>query len=470
MGVVFHPDFDKNRWIYLWYSPRQTYNQAMTGSGPYRQLRLSRFTLKDDNTLLDGSEKILLKLPASSTDRWHSGGPMVFDAYGDLWGTFGNNGYDLKQSRCDSGGSVLSKTSADSSAEWGSSDTHSLRGGFWRIHPDSTEKGYSIPSGNFGEYWADRFQQEGRATLAAQYRDTSKVLPEVYVKGERSNFSIGVHPTKRWLAWGTVNYASNNDEFTLTNHPIFSGFPYFMANNTPTCNHGKSKDKPTNTSPLHSGVDTLPPAVPGNYNNLENVAIGGPIYSFDPSVDYDKKFPPHFDNTWLMGSFATNHLWMARIDGSGQEPKAPANPVRMDGSGLFKNFPVRNFLQAMYGKEGALYVLNYSGTAYHDANNPGLFRVEYNGACRVPVGLARKLQPPYQSILINPAGIAIREAGAHRVALFDVKGGQVWSASAAGPREYRLEAIRNRAGLRPGVYFARVTTAAGSVEATVSVF
>src|SRR6185312_13563892 len=124
---------------------------------------------------------------------------------------------------------------------------------------------------------------------------------EIYVKGERSNFSIAVHPTKRWLAWGTVNYNSSQDEFNITNHPIFSGFPYFMANNDKTCNHDKTVAAPTNNSKFNSGVTILPPAIPGTLNNLENVAIGGPIYSFDPSLDYDYKFPPQFDNHWFVG-------------------------------------------------------------------------------------------------------------------------------------------------------------------------
>ncbi len=45
MGVAFDPKFETNRWIYLWYSPSQTYNQPMTGTGKNRQLRLSRFTI-----------------------------------------------------------------------------------------------------------------------------------------------------------------------------------------------------------------------------------------------------------------------------------------------------------------------------------------------------------------------------------------------------------------------------------------
>ena len=74
--------------------------------------------------------------------------------------------------------------------------------------------------------------------LAAQYRDTSKVLPEIYVKGERSNFSIAVHPTKRWLAWGEVNYGGGLDETNVTGNPIFAGYPYFHANNKTTTGSG----------------------------------------------------------------------------------------------------------------------------------------------------------------------------------------------------------------------------------------
>ena len=78
MGVAFHPDYAKNRWIYLWYSPSQLLGQN-------RQLRLTRMVVKTDNTLDMASEKILINILASKTDTWHSGGPMTFDAYGDLW-------------------------------------------------------------------------------------------------------------------------------------------------------------------------------------------------------------------------------------------------------------------------------------------------------------------------------------------------------------------------------------------------
>jgi cytochrome c len=474
MGVVFDPNYETNRWIYLWYSPKQLYqHDNVTTGGQNRQLRLARFTLKSDNSLDMASEKSLIKILASKTDTWHSGGPMQFDAYGDLWIAIGNNSLDLDPTACNTGGSVLSQTDSSASAEWGSSNTHSMRGGFIRIHPDdAAPKGYTIPKGNFGEYWADQFDKQGNATLAAQYRDTSKVLPEVYVKGERSNFSCAVHPTKRWLAWGTVNYNSSSDEYNITDHPIFSGFPYFMADNQPTCTHGKSADKPTNNSKFNSGVVDLPPAIGGTLNystTKENVAIGGPIYSFDPSLDYDYKFPPHFDNHWFVGSYASSHYYVVTVDASGSPLKASGSMLKLDQTGLLKNASFRNYLQSTFGKDGALYFLNYDGQTYGAPSDPGVVRVIYKGSCHVPVS-ARKVVAPYQSIWIDPLGITIKEAGPHMVALYDLKGHRVWNDQDMGPKVYRLSDIRARASLRPGLYMARVNTPAGEVSQRISVF
>jgi len=470
MGVVFDPGYEANRWIYLWYSPKSTFNQTMTATGKNRQLRLARFTVKTDNTLDMASEKSLIKILGSTTDQWHSGGPMQFDAYGDLWIAIGNNSNDLDPTACNTGGSVLSQTDSAQSAEWGSSNTHSMRGGFLRIHPDdAAPKGYTIPRGNFGEYWADQFEKQGNATLAAQYRDTSKVLPEVYVKGERSNFSLAVHPTKRWLGWGTVNYNSSQDEFNITNHPIFSGFPYFMANNDKTCNHDKTVAAPTNNSKFNSGVTTLPPAIPGTINNLENVAIGGPIYSFDPSLDYDGKFPPQFDNHWFIGSYASSHYYVVTVDTTGATFKSSGTPLRLDQTGLLKNASFRNYLQSMFGKDGALYFLNYDGGTYLTPINPGVTRVTYKGTCHVPVS-ARKVVAPYQSIWINQLGITIRESGPHVVSLYDLNGHRVWGDQGMGQKEYRLADLRAHAALHPGLYLARVNTPAGEVSRRISLF
>ena len=452
MGVAFDPKFAANRWIYLWYSPKQLIGQN-------RQLRLTRITVKTDNTLDMASEKTLINILASKTDTWHSGGPMQFDAYGDLWVGVGNNSSDLNPDACN----VLSPTDSTNSSEWGSSNTASLRGGFFRIHPDSSAKGYSIPRGNFGEYWGDQFEKQGKTAIAAQYRDPKKVLPEVYVKGERSNFSIGVHPTKRWLGWGTVNYASVNDEFNITDHPAFTGFPYYHNNNIKTCDHAIDAAAPRNTSPLNSGVADLPPAVPGSINNLVNVAIGGPIYHFDASLPSESKFPPHFDNKWIVTGFRGG-MWVVTVD---TVTLKPVNTLKVEGA-LFGSFTVRNHVMSMYGKDGALYILNYDGY-YNSSLNPGAMRVAYKGTCKTVA--ARDVRPePYQKIWVTAHGIEVGEPGRHTLSLYDMGGKRVWSAEAAGMEAYRFADIKARAGLPPGLYQARVASAAGTFTRAVSLF
>ncbi|HKP94746.1 MAG TPA: PQQ-dependent sugar dehydrogenase [Fibrobacteria bacterium] len=459
MGVAFDPGYARNRWLYLWYSPKELIGSQTNGN---RQLRLTRITVKSDNTLDMASEKILINILGSKTDTWHSGGPMTFDSYGDLWVAVGNNSTDLDPVKCSAGENVLSQTDSTASAEWGPSNTASLRGGFFRIHPDSSDRGYSIPRGNFGEYWADQFEKQGKADLAAQYRNPRKVLPEVYVKGERSNFSIAVHPTKRWLAWGTVNYSNVNDEFNITDHPVFTGFPYFHGNNLPTCDHHKDVNAPENTSKFNSGVTDLPPAVPGTLNNLVNVAIGGPIYSFDRSLNSKDKFPPHFDNKWLVAGF-NGGMWAVTLD---TNTLKSVNTQKMD-NGLFGGFRLRNHVMSMYGKDGALYVLNYDG--YYDQTvNPGAMRVAYKGACTVPLQAAGPKPQPYRKIWLSQTALTVGEAGPHEFGLYDVSGHRVFRARSGGGAEYPFSRLGGGAGLKRGVYTIRVETLQGSFVRRIS--
>ncbi len=458
-GVVLHPDFNNNRWMYLWFSPKERI-------GENRLLRLARVNVKSDNTFDTTGMKLLINIKGSKTDNWHSGGPMTFDAYGDLWMSVGNNSNDLVNSNVlilDSC-SVLSKTDSSNSAEWGSSNTASMRGGFLRIHPDSSAKGYSIPRGNFGEYWADQFDKLGKTALAAQYRDTAKVLPEVYVKGERSNFSIAVHPTKRWLAWGTVNTGDKLDEFNITDHPVFTGYPYFMADNQKSCTSITMNPlTPMNTSIYNSGVTELPPATPGAINNLVNVAIGGPIYTFDRSLVSDVKFPPHFHNKWLIGSFNAG-MWAATFDTTTMKV---TNMQKVDST-IFSSFTMRHYVQAMYGKEGALYILNYDG--FYSTVNPGIMRVTYTGNCK-PAIVATAPVPKreaYLKIWLSQTSLNVGEKGQHTFSLYKLNGDQVFHTEGIEGAEYRFGEIAKQNHLEPGIYAVKVQTTQGNFIRQIS--
>ncbi len=447
MGLALHPDFDTNHWMFLWYCPNKLVGQN-------RILRLSRFTVDGDNHLNMASEKTIIEILGSKSDAYHSGGPMTFDAYGDLWVTVGSNSWELDPASCN----VLSTTDSTQSAEWGPSNTASLRGGIFRIHPDSSNKGYSVPEGNFGDYWAKQWEAQGKTALAAEYRDTLKVLPEVYSKGDRSNFSISVHPTKRWLTWSVVNFAITFDEFNLVTHPVFSGYPYFHANNVPTCvDMPKSAATPKNNNPLHSGVVDLPPATPGVINNLVNVSISGPIYVFDPSLDSKTKFPPHLHQSWFQMGFTSGMQYFSTLD---TVNVSVLKTERVDQN-LFSAWKLRGPLQAKYGPDGSLYVLNYDG--FYSTINPGIFRMDYVGNCHVPITKTRPPGPQNRKpdFSLNGDLLSVHWPGKHAVSLFSLSGRRLGYREGQAAREYSLSELVGQKHLDPGVYMLEVRTLNG---------
>lgn len=469
MGVALDPNFQTNRWVYLWYIPPRV------GQNNYRG-RLSRFTLGPQDTLLAASEKNLIDILLSKTRTWHAGGPMRFDSHGDLWVTIGNNGNDLNGN-----GSQYSPTDSNANQEWGSSSTASMRGGVIRITPDTSTKGYSIPEGNFGDYWADHFETNGNATLAAQYRDPAKVLPEVYVKGTRSNFSIWVHPTKRWLAWGEVNYQTTNDEYHLLTTPAFTGFPYFHKNNvaTPgTITPAKDPLAPTNTSVMNSGVTQLPPAQPANLwfasgaatptTLPTNVAIGGDVYVYDRNLKSGVKFPPHFHHVWLMMQSLNNNVSVYGVRVDSASVTTSGTPARLDNAVLALNTApanVRRPVQASYGPDGALYFLNYGGGDYNATANSGVLRVAYTGSCHLePVAVSPSKPLSELRMSLHAGRLRILEAGHHEIMLFAADGREVFRATGQSGASYDLKALR---GTSQGVYSLRVKTANGTYARTL---
>src|SRR6185369_4587560 len=185
--------------------------------------------------------------------------------------------------------------------------------------------------------------------------------------------------------------------------------------------------------PFHLGADTLPPAVPGTLNNKINVAIGGPIYSYDVNNKYSNKFPPHFDNKWIIAGFGRSGapwgIWAVTVDDT-KDPFQSINATDLK-AGIFANVPIRNFIGAKYGKDGALYITNYDGD-YGTATNPGVVRVTYTGSCVTSIG-SQKPAAPYQKIWIEPAGITVGESGPSTVSLFDMSGKRVWIRQGLGP-------------------------------------
>jgi len=136
LGIAFHPDVARNRYVFLSYT-------APPQSGEALRSRVSRFTLRDDRTIDPGSERTILELSQPYTN--HNGGGIAFGPDGMLYLGFGDGG------------------SANDPMRYGQ-NLNSLLGKFLRIDvnvPDNGTARYAIPAdnpfaggGGRGEIWA----------------------------------------------------------------------------------------------------------------------------------------------------------------------------------------------------------------------------------------------------------------------------------------------------------------------------
>jgi hypothetical protein len=205
-----------------------------------------------------------------------------------------------------------------------------------------------------------------------------------------------------------------------------------------------------------------------------NVAIGGPMYAYDRNLKSGMKFPPHLHNSWVLmttyGSPSSGGLWLAKLDSV--TPALVGVPQQQATTGTVR-FTIRNPIHALYGPEGALYVLFYGSTgAYGSGNNPGLIRIAYNGSCHL-LPVAANPGPrhtPGIGVLLRGNSLLVREAGDHTLTLHDLSGRLLLQEKGVQGASYPLSEMREKLGLKAGIYALQVHTAIGSFVRNVSLF
>ena len=248
-GVILDPNFEKNRWIYLYYSVKG--KEAINS--------LVRYTWKGDKLDLS-SAKVLLKVPVQREECCHVGGGMLFDKDNNLLLSTGDNTF----SRSSDGFTPIDERKGEGArdAQKSSSNTNDLRGKILRIHPEA-DGTYTIPEGNLFP------------------KGMSKTRPEIYIMGNRSGWRMSLDSKTNWLYWGEVGPDGSNaldlrgpvsyDEFNRAKKAGNFGWPYFIGDNKPYWYYDfaskKSGDlydplRPVNNSPNNTGSNVLPPAEP----------------------------------------------------------------------------------------------------------------------------------------------------------------------------------------------------------------
>jgi cytochrome c len=375
LGLAKDPKFKENQWIYLYYSP----------AGDLEINRLSRFTLVDG--FLDKStEKIMLEIPVFR-GCCHSGGSLEFDSKGNLFLSLGD---DTTPFESDNYNPIDERTGrpANVDAQKTSGNSNDLRGSIIRITPQA-DGTYTIPEGNLFPV------------------GTPNTRPEIYVKGNRNPFRIGIDQRNGNLFWGEVGPDASfdslkrgpkgHDEFNLATKPGYFGWPYFVGNNKPYWKYDFEKQEslfefdpaaPKNTSPNNTGVEILPPATPAliwyPYDESTEFpmlgtggrnAMAGPVYYRADYEASEVRFPGYFDGKGIFYDWMRNWIFTVSLT----EDYKYDTMERFMPSTVFDK-PV----DMQFAKDGSLYILEY-GTFWSSQNDDsGIYRIEFAAGNRKP--------------------------------------------------------------------------------------
>ncbi|MER7729138.1 ThuA domain-containing protein [Streptomyces sp. NPDC096323] len=383
VGLALDPDFATNRWIYVNHSP----------AGSAEINRVSRFTVKSDDTLDMASEKTVIEVPAfrDSDEPGHTGGGLAFGPGGNLYigvgddtNPFSSDGYaplDERQGR------------EKFDAQRSSANTNDLRGKILRVQPKA-DGGYSIPDGNLFE------------------PGTAKTRPEIYAMGFRNSFRFAVDPETGWISaadYGPDANQANPDrgpegtvEWNLIKEPGFYGWPYCVGDNTPFNDYdfaartsGPKFDcgAPVNDSPNNTGLTKLPAAKPAtvwyDYHASAKfpeidvaggaAPMGGPFYHYDAASTSERKFPEYYDKTPFLYEWSRNFVKEFRLDDSGGLLKI--NP-------FVAQLALRAPIDMKFGPDGAMYLAEWGNGYGHANTDDGIYRIDYVAGNRAPLAKA----------------------------------------------------------------------------------
>ncbi|MBQ1160334.1 ThuA domain-containing protein [Streptomyces sp. A73] len=423
LGIELDPDFDKNGWVYLHYTPHSEINRDTHMA----ERRVSRFTLDEETDKLDlDSEKVLLKWPVQIHSCCHAGGGMAWDSKDNLYIATGDN----NSSRFSDGYSGNNpepnfKGVSFADARRTAGNTNNLNGKILRIHPED-DGTYTLPEGNL-------FTGEETAEGGGKTRG------EIYVMGVRNPARIAVDKKTDTLYAGWVGPDAQNpsptwgpakyDTFARITSAGNQGWPYCMGNKQPyrdrnlpdpskplgwyDCDHLK------NESPNNDGLVNIPPArnnniwyspqggapdFPRDENGVPSykldeqkltlswlkgggqAAMTGPLYRFDDELPAKGKWPSYWDGKWFVGDFydgdqPRHALVMPKGDTVGARP---AHAESLDRIVPVGEGGIRNLMDWKFGADGALYVLDYGRGFFTSDDKSALWRVTYRGGEPTP--------------------------------------------------------------------------------------
>lgn len=376
LGLTLDPDFKKNNWIYLLYTPNEL---------PIHQ-NISRFKIGKDNDIDLKSEQIIIQIPLEAEIGAHAGGSLAWDKDKNLYMSTGDNTVPFASDGYAPLDEIPGRIIYD--AQRSAGNTNDLRGKILRIHPEP-DGTYTIPEGNLFP------------------KGTAQTRPEIYAMGCRNPYRMSVDEETSIVYWGEIGPDAGNDgtngprgydEINQAKKAGNFGWPYFVGDSKPypeydfatkTLGSLYDANAPVNNSVNNTGIKNLPPAQKAMiwypYDKSAEFpdvglggrsAIAGPVYHFDSKLTSPTKFPEYFDKGLFIYDWMRNWVFVVRLDKDN-------NYLRMEPF-MEKTGDFRRPIDLEVGPEGSFYMLEYGSVYGIDNVDARLVRIDYNGGNRIP--------------------------------------------------------------------------------------
>ncbi|MFY1699773.1 ThuA domain-containing protein [Solwaraspora sp. WMMA2101] len=426
LGMTLDPAFTDNGWFYVYWMPHATIDRDKRVG----RRTISRFTYDHDTASIDQATRVdLLDWETQIHSCCHAGGGMTFDDAGNLYVSTG----DANSSGGSSGYSGNNWTQeyagiSFQDARRTAGNTNSLDGKILRIRPEP-DGTYSIPEGNL---------------FTGEEEGGGKTRTEIYVMGVRNPSRIAWDPVNDWLTAAWVGPDATNpdpelgpakyEHATIITSAGNQGWPYCMGNRQPYRDRSSTDASvltgwydcanPRNTSPRNTGLVELPPVrdsmiwyspqgggpvfptrtdgsglptyVPGEETFTRpylrgggQAVMNGPTYHRS-QVDTDSgvAWPAHWDGKWFIGdqSNADNRVAVTVDPAVVPDQGAPAyaEDLRRIIPGGNGGTQLQHWMDAKFGPDGALYLLDYGGGFFTLHSNQKLIRIVYEGGAPTP--------------------------------------------------------------------------------------
>ncbi|WP_233624935.1 ThuA domain-containing protein [Actinoplanes sp. ATCC 53533] len=427
LGIVPDPAFATNGWLYVYWMPHDSIDREKR----IGQRTVSRLTYDKATRTIDlATRKDLLKFPVQIHSCCHAGGGMAFDNKGNLYvGSGDNNSSEGSSGYSGNNWTAEYQGVSFQDARRTSGNTNDLAGKIIRIHPEA-DGTYTIPAGNLFP------------------PGTDKTRPEIYVMGVRNIARLQIDPERQWLTAGWVGPDASSpsptlgpakyETATILTSAGNQGWPYCMGNRQPYRDRSSTDatvltgwyncDNLKNSSPRNTGLVDIPPArdnmiwyspdgggpvfparadgsgIP-TYVQADatytqpylrgggQAIMSGPTYHRD-RVDTASgvAWPAYWDDKWFIGDESNSQNRVAvTVDPAGVPQQAPpvfGESLRAIIPGGNGDTRLQSWMDAKFGPDGALYLLDYGGGFFSLHANQKLIRITYSGGAPTPAPTA----------------------------------------------------------------------------------